>query len=143
MSTTVRMMILAAACCAVAGCASKGSSAATEREAASLARYEAAAGEPANSFRFFRLDGFTVLGENALAVWSNPRQAWLLTVEEPCNDLRWSLALNITSFSGRVHTRTDSVQGCRILTIRPVDVAALRESEKAARGEIKVQEREA
>ncbi|MGL6291010.1 MAG: DUF6491 family protein [Silanimonas sp.] len=136
-------MLLAATCGALAGCASKGSSAATEREAASLARYEAAAGEPTNSFRFFRLDGFTVLGENALAVWASPRQAWLLTVEEPCTELRWSLALNITSFSGRVFTRSDSVQGCRILTIRPVDVAVLRESEKAARSEIKVQEREA
>jgi hypothetical protein len=137
-----RILVVAVASGVLAACSSTGSTASTEREAASLARYEAAAGDAVGSFRFFRLDGFTVLGESAVAVWASPRQAWLLTLEEPCTELRWSLALNLTSFSNRVYTRTDSVQGCRILSIRPVDVAALRDSEKASRAEIKVSQRE-
>ena len=143
MSPMTRLSAVAAAVLALVACSSTGSSASTERESASLARYEAAAGEPVDSFRFFRLDGFTVLGENALALWANPREAWLLTVDEPCTELRWSLALNVTSFSNRVHARSDSVQGCRIRSIRPIDVAALRESEKEARTDIKVQQRDA
>lgn len=141
MSKTVRWMALPAAL-AMVGCTTTGSATATEREAASLARYAEAAGDPVDSFRFFRLDGYTVLGENALAVWTGPRQAWLLTVDEPCSELRWSSALSMTSFSNRVYTRSDSVQGCRIRTIRPVDVAALRESETSARAEISTKERD-
>jgi hypothetical protein len=127
----------------LAACATPGSA---EREAASLARFEAAAGEPVPSFRFFSLDGYTSLGERHVAVWTRPREAWLVQVDEPCFDLRWALGIGLTSNLGRVHARFDRVvvgsQRCRITEIRPIDVAALRESERAARASITAQERE-
>ena len=148
MSWMFRFSVLAAASLAMAGCSSLGSTAATEREAASLARHEAAAGEPVASFRFFRIDGYNVLGENALAVWTGPRQAYLVAVEEPCHGLRWSLSIGVTSSMSRVYTDFDRVQtqdgSCRIRSIRPLDVAALRKSEKSARqAPVEVVEREA
>lgn len=139
METLSRSLLVVAVALALAACTSTGGAA--SREAASLARYEAAAGETVDSFRFRRLDGFTVLGDDALAIWTSQREAWLLTVDEPCTELRWAIALKLTSFSNRVFARTDKVQGCRIRSIRPVDVAALRESEQAARGAITVGER--
>ncbi len=148
MTSTFRMVVLAAASLAMAGCSSLGSVAANEREAASLARYESAAGEPVGSFRFFRIDGYTPLGDQAVAVWTGPRRAYLLTVEAPCPELRWSLSIGVSSSMNRVHADFDRVQtrdgSCRIRSIRPVDVAALRESEKAARqAPVEVVEREA
>jgi hypothetical protein len=148
MISMLRIAALAAASLALAGCSSLGSTAATEREAASLARYEAAAGEPVGSFRFFRIDGYRVLGEHAVAVWTGPRQAYLVAVEEPCPGLRWSLAIGVTSSMSRVYADFDRVQtrdgSCRIQSIRPIDVAVLRESEKTARqAPVEIVEREA
>lgn len=148
MPSMFRVLAMAAAFLALAGCSSLDSKTATEREAASLARHEAAAGEPVNSFRFFRIDGYNVLGENALAVWTGPRQAYLLAVEEPCHGLRWSLSIGVTSSMSRVYTDFDRVQtqdgSCRIRSIRPLDVAALRDSEQAARqASVEIVEREA
>jgi hypothetical protein len=136
MDTTMRWALVLAGACVVTGCATGGTSKASQREAASLARYEAAAGEPVRSFRYFRLDNFVVLGEDTLAVWSNPRQAWLLTVDAPCPGLRWSMTLGMTSSFNRVYAGADAIQveqsRCRIRSIRPVDVAALRGSEREA-----------
>ena len=138
MTTMFRKALPALCAFGLAACASTGGGMrAADREAASLARYEAAAGEAVDSFRYFRLDGFTVLGDSELAVWTSPRQAWLLTVDDPCPGLRWALNVGLSARFGRVYTRSDTIMverdTCRIRTIRPVDVAALRDSEKAAR----------
>jgi|JI81BgreenRNA_FD_contig_111_172639_length_760_multi_2_in_0_out_0_1 hypothetical protein len=147
MMPMIRTLALPAAMLVSVGCATVGPTAATEREAASLARYEAAAGAPVASFRFFRIDGYTALGDHAVAVWTGARQAYLLTVAEPCPELRWSLSIGVTSSMSRVYADFDRVQtrdgSCRIRSIRPIDVAALRESEKAARqAPVEVVERE-
>ena len=147
MNPIFRITALAAVSLAITGCSSLGSTTAAEREAASLARYEAAAGEAVPSFRFFRIDGFTTLGDHVVAVWAGPRQAYLLTVEEPCLELRWSVSIGVTSSLNSVYANFDRIQtrdgSCRIRSIRPIDVAALRESEKAARqAPVEVVERE-
>lgn len=108
-----------------------------DREAAALARYEAAAAEPVASFRFQRLDGYTVLGPERVVVWTRPREAFLLAVDAPCSELPWVSAIGLTSSLGSVHARFDAVlagrERCRIREIRPVDVKALREAERKAR----------
>lgn len=107
------------------------------RETVALARYEAAAGEPVPSFRFLRLDGYTVLGSDRVVIWTRPREAFLLAVDAPCSELPWVSAIGLTSSLGGVYARFDAVlagrQRCRIREIRPVDVAALREAERKAR----------
>jgi len=119
----------------LAGCASTGPA---QREAAALARFEAAAGEPVTHFRFFRLQGFTVLGEQSLAVWTGPRQAWLLRVDAPCNELRWAPKIGLSSGFGQVSARFDRVLAgrdrCRIIEIRPIDTRALRAETAQAPG---------
>lgn len=121
---------------------SGASTAASSLEAASLARYEAAAGEPVDNFRLFKLDGYTVLGDKAVAVWATPRRAWLVTLATSCNDIDRSLTLDTSSLPHHVvFKRNDVVRSCRVDTIRPVDVAALRESERASGAEISVAQR--
>ena len=138
---------------ALSGCASvaggspaPGSRAAAVAEGASgaelaaLARFEAVAGDAVPHFRLLQVSGYTAFGERHLAVWTRAHQAWLLTVEGPCTRLPWATGLGITSSLGRVHARFDRVlvdgERCRILTIRPVDVEALREGERRPPGAI-------
>lgn len=131
---------------ALAGCATGRLS-----DADRLALYRQHAGEPVRDFQYFsRLDGWTELGDSALAVWTRPGQAYLLELSGPCNDLEYAPAISITNQMGRVSARFDDVlvvggpesirMPCRIQTIRPLDVKALKASEKELR-EAKLQER--
>lgn len=133
-------LLLIVGLCATAGCATGDRMSASEREAASLARYEAASGEPVRSFRYFRIDHFVALGENALAVWTTQRTAWLLTVDSGCPELQWSMKIGIDAQLNRVYANSDAIvvgQGrCLVRSIREVDVAALRASEKASRAPV-------
>ena len=131
--------LLAAA--ALSGCATDGK----QTDAEKLAFYRDHAGEPVKDFQYFgRLSGWTPLGDGALAVWTRPSEGYLLELTGPCQDLDYAMAISITQFGSRVSARFDDVvpQGagtssikipCRIETIRPLDVKALRASEKEMR----------
>lgn len=117
-----------------------------------LELYRAHAGESVGSFNFSgRLNGWTPLGDSALAVWTRPGEAYLLELSGPCQDLEYATAIGLTSNINRVHERFDRVLvrspgsmniPCFIQTIRPLDVTALRASEKELR-EARTEEREA
>lgn len=148
MDTSKLMRIAAStALLALAACASSaGPDAAGKR-----ALYQAHAGEPVPSFRFFgSINGWTPLGDSALVVWTRPAEAWLLALQGPCPDLEFAPAIGLTSQMNRVHASFDKViargagamrMPCHIGEIRPLDVKALRASEKELR-EAQVQERE-
>jgi len=112
-------------------------------DSAKLALYRSHAGEPVRSFHFFgRLDSWTPLGDRAVAVWTRPREAWLLDLDGPCNGLEYTVAIGLTSSAGTVSARFDKVLvrdgspmslPCIIQTIRPLDVAALKAAEHGQR----------
>ncbi|MFT4256114.1 MAG: DUF6491 family protein [Pseudoxanthomonas sp.] len=124
-----------------------------QTDAERLALYREHAGEPVRDFQYFgSLNGWNPLGEQALAVWTRPNQAYLLEFTGPCRDLDYAPAISISNLMGRV-SRFDSIQvlgggsggfrvPCRIDTIRPLDVKALKQAEKELR-EVKLIEREA
>ena len=124
---------------AVGGCASAGRLSDTE----TLALYKAHAGAPVSSFNFFgRLDSWTPLDNRTLAVWTKPRQAYLLTLFGPCNDLQYTPVIGLTSQMGQVTRGFDKVlvRGggvanvpCAIQTIQPLDVSSLKQAERGAR----------
>lgn len=139
-------MMLAAV---LGGCATTGKLTSAER----LDLYRAHAGEPVKSFRYFgSLNGWTELGDSALAVWTKPNEAWLLNLSGPCMDLSFAPAISITNMMGQVSARFDRVivhgsspmahVPCRIDSIQPLDVKTLRASEKQLR-EAKISERAA
>lgn len=109
----------------------------TERTAEQLQRYLDAAGEPVPSFRYFSFNSWTPLGKEHLAVWTRPREAWLIQVMPLCHDLEFAHNIALTSSINRVYARFDKIivsnYTCRIQAIRPIDVAKLRDLQKAAR----------
>lgn len=122
------------------------------RDADRLALYRANAGEPVPSFRYFgRINGWTPLGGEAVALWTRPNEAWLLSLRGPCPDLDFARAIQVTHQLNTVNARFDKVvplgggvQGripCFIEEIRPLDVAGIREAERARREGVEAVER--
>ncbi|WP_312369866.1 DUF6491 family protein [Stenotrophomonas sp.] len=144
-----KMLVAAMLAATLAGCATTGKLSSDER----LQLYRSHAGAPVNSFKYFgSLNGWTELGDSALAVWTRPNEAWLLNLGGPCMDLSYAPAITVTNMMGQVSVRFDRVivhgsgpmahVPCRIDSIQPLDVKALRASEKEMR-EAKIAERAA
>ena len=149
MKSLMPLVLLAAT--ALSGCATGGK----QTDAEKLAFYRGHAGEPVKDFQYFgRLNGWTPLGDGAVAVWTKPSEGYLLELFGPCTDLGSAPAISLSNSMGRVSSRFDSVYvlggggnttmriPCRIQTIRPLDVKALRQAQQELR-EAKVVEREA
>ncbi|MBU8976381.1 MULTISPECIES: DUF6491 family protein [unclassified Lysobacter] len=120
-------------------------------DAERLALYRANAGAPVGNFQYFgRLDGWTPLGNTALAIWTRPSTVYLLELGGTCQDLDFANAITVTNQMGRVYARFDKVivlgrgtnqMPCWIQEIRPIDVKALRAAEQEKR-EAQTAERE-
>ncbi|MEZ0472180.1 DUF6491 family protein [Luteimonas salinilitoris] len=133
-----RILSIVFATFALGGCASTGMS-----DAEKLELYRDNAGEPVPHFRFFgRINGWTPLGDSAVAVWTKPREAYLLELSGPCPDLPYTPAISLTSNMNQVYARFDKVMAlnrssiqipCHIREIRPLDVNAIREAERQLR----------
>lgn len=109
------------------------SAAAPTTQERALARYEAYAGPPVQSFSWLgRFDSWEALGKDRLLVYTTPRDAYLLKIGPPCN-LRFVLyKVGITSAHSTVYQGLDSIVvsdtlgggpwDCPIQEIRPLDV---------------------
>lgn len=116
-----------------------------------LALYRAHAGEAVGSFSFFgRINGWTSLGDSALAVWTRPNEGYLLELSGPCPDLEYTHSIGLTSNMNRVYARFDKVLvsspgaigfPCHIQTIQRLDMQALKVSERELR-EARIEQRE-
>lgn len=96
-------------------------------------RYEAWAGEPVDFFHVKTVLNWTVAGKYELLVWNGPAEAWLLKVMKPCGNLHFADVMQLSSTMDRVsRVETVTVDGmaCRIDSIRPVDVVAMRAAER-------------
>lgn len=123
----------------VSGCSSTGLS-----DAQTLALYRAHAEAPVRNFHYAnRLTGWNAIGDNALAVWTKPNEAYLLELDNGCAGLGSTSTILITNLLGQVSAGLDRVQlidsprgfntTCRIQSIRPLETKALRASQKALR----------
>lgn len=128
------------ACIALGALLAACSSTPRMSDADKYALYDAHAGEAVDHFRYFgSINGWTPLGDSALAVWTRPSEAWLLDLSGPCQDLAFTNAIGLTSSMGRVNARFDKVlvrstgsinMPCHIRQIRPLDVKAVRAAVK-------------
>ena len=93
-------------------------------------RHERFAGADLDEIRNYRLYRWQPLGETALAIWANPGDLYLVDVESPCNGLDWAKTIGTDGRNRTLMARFDSIvfgnQRCRVMRIRPVDVAAMR-----------------
>lgn len=142
------LLATAALCLTLVACATTGRLTSDQR----LALYRAHAGPPQPSLQYFgSLNGWTELGDSALAVWTRPGEAYLLELRGPCQGLDYAPAIGLTSQMGQVSARFDKVlvrdptpgpaTPCFIGSIRKLDVKAVRASEKELR-QAQVEERE-
>lgn len=143
------LLATAALCLTLVACATTGRLTSAQR----LELYKAHAGPPQDSLQYFgSLNGWTALGDSALAVWTKPSEAFLLELRGPCQGLDYAPAIGLTSQMGRVSARFDKVlvrdptpgpmnMPCFIGSIRKLDVKALRASEQELR-QAQLQERE-
>lgn len=138
-----------AAALALGGCATNPA----QRDAERLALYRAHAGPPVPSVQYFgSLNGWTPLGEDAIALWTRPSQAVLVEFVGGCPDIDFARAIRVSNQGGRVYARFDDVAvidgspmraiPCRIATLRPLDVKAIRAQERGLR-EAQAAERQA
>ncbi len=107
--------------------------------------YNALAGASVNSVLFTRLMGwhsvdatYRAAGPTQLVVQTGMKNAYLLTLYSPCRDLDFSIQIALTSSGHQLSAGFDKVlipghESCRIKTIQPIDVKAMRAAEKAAR----------
>lgn len=135
-----RLLPLLLLALAAAGCATGTA----QRDAERLALYRAHAGAPVDSIRYFgRLDGWTPLGDDALALWTRPNEAWLVELQGGCPDLPYAYGITVSQQLSRIHARFDRIHvvapsptmriPCFIREIRPLDVKALRAAERERR----------
>jgi|SRR5829696_10165827 len=130
----LRNWVILAAVAALTACAAMKN---RETDVQTLARYMDYAGEPVDSFSYLgRFDGWRSLGRDRVVVWTGVNDAYLLTVQQPCQDLQFAQRIGVTSTGSTVSRGFDSVkvgnnQTCRITEIRPVNYKDLKAAEKA------------
>ena len=116
------------------GCASSLPTPA-ERDSRRLSEYEQYAGPPIDEFHFWRMDRWESLGREAIVVWTQPSEAYLIRVTPPCPGLGFAHGVGVSSTGRRVNRHFDYVtfeqQRCRSAQIRPIDVKALRAERRA------------
>jgi len=108
-----------------------------ETQDKALSAYLPYAGEPIDRFRFWDLQRWELVGDYKVVVWPRLNEAYLLTVDAPCQDLRWAQTIGLTSTANSVSRRFDSVvvgkDKCRINEIRPIDYRKYLADRKAAK----------
>ena len=110
-----------------------------------VALYRAHAGEPVPSIRKWNNMRWRVLSEDALVVWTRTNEVHLFEFRNRCTGLRTARTITISNFGGLVSARLDSVTitaptsaansmiGCRISTIRPLDMQAINDTKRDMR----------
>jgi Family of unknown function (DUF6491) len=95
--------------------------------------YSDYAGEPVKSFYMDSLDGWSPASKNQVVVWTRLNQAYLVTVNGYCPDLRYANVIGVTSTGNTVDKFEKVLVGrdrCFIREIRPIDTKQMREDRK-------------
>jgi len=96
------------------------------------ARYERFAGAPVDEFAMVELFRSQVVGPQDVVIWATIREAYLVRVQQPCRQLEWAHGLSVSQAQKwKVSRKFDSINvgtPCRIVEIRPIDLAAMREA---------------
>ena len=106
--------------------------------------YNALAGASVNTAFFSSLTGWHAVDSNSaygptqLVIQTSIKNAYLLTLYSECRDLDFSVQIALTSSGHQLSAGFDKIlipnrPSCRIKTIQPINVKAMRAAEKAAR----------
>ena len=102
--------------------------------------YREYVGEPVKSFYMVNYDGWTPVSDHSLVVWTGINEAYLITVNGYCPDLKFANAIAVTSTGNTVDKFEKVIVGrdsCFIDEIRPVDTKQMKEDRKLLREQMK------
>ncbi|MEP7043453.1 MAG: DUF6491 family protein [Dokdonella sp.] len=107
-----------------------------ETQQKNLDRYTPYLQEPVDQFQYWSLYKWQLVGAEKIVVWTTVKDAFLLTVEQPCSQLQWANGITLTTQESRfVSRRIDYVNAggdrCRIVEIQPLDYARLLKDDDA------------
>ena len=107
-----------------------------ERQDATLAQFEAHAGQPVEQIRtFMGIDRWQALAPDKVVIWTSVNRAWLLTLRAPCSGLEFQQTIGISSNNNIIDRRFDKIyfenQMCFFSQIQPVDYKALKQERRA------------
>jgi hypothetical protein len=134
----IRLVVAATLAGMLGACATSGPTY-SQRMQQRQAAYATAAGAPVRSFQFFNLWSWEPLSNTQLAVYTRPNQAWLVDVEDNCQNLWFTNTIGLTANASQVQVHFDKVLTgrtyipCTIMQIRPVDLARLKVEQQAQR----------
>ena len=103
-----------------------------QMEEVELAVYSKHAGEPIDQIRSFRFISWQPVSDNTLLLEARLNDWYLITVSGPCMNLPFAHTIAFETHINTLQARFDSIRvegepvPCRIETIRPVDVKAVK-----------------
>ncbi len=109
---------------------------ANQRQDEQRDRFHQYAGAPIPQFTYLgRYYSWTSIGRYELVVWTTINDAYLITVEPPCEELPFVERIGLTSTSSTVSQRFDFVKvhgmNCFIKSIQPVDYLKMKQDRRA------------
>jgi hypothetical protein len=107
-----------------------------QREDAQRDRYHQYAGAPIPQFTYLgRYDSWTAIDRYELVVWTTINDAYLITVQPPCEDLQFTNRIGLTQTANTVSQRFDFVKvhgmNCFIKSIQPVNYLKMKQDRRA------------
>jgi hypothetical protein len=131
----IKKVAVAALIAGVVGITGCATGLARHTEAAPPSDYITFAGPPIAGFHAFRLHSWESIGSDQLVIWSNPWDAYLLTVWPTCIGLPFAHAIGLKTHTGSV-SRLDSIvlpdrTHCPISDIRRIDLKKVHEARDA------------
>jgi hypothetical protein len=132
-SAVARPLVALAAACVATGALAQT----RETQQKSLEKYQPYVGEPVERFQFWKMVEWELVAPDKVVVWTTIKDAFLITVEQPCSDLEWAKGIGVSSSQHFVHTRIDAVEfrheRCPIAEMRPIDYKRYLEDRDSAR----------
>ena len=134
---------------AVAGGCVAGSWVAAGAVGAPHIDYERLADEPVASVRFIRLRDWEALDDRTIVLWVGRQEPYLVKLDGTCVGLTFNITIGVTSSNHRLAAGFDRVLtadgNCRIVSIQPLDYAALQTAriEMRAGRDVRVSDRTA
>ncbi len=113
-----------------------------DREAEQRDRYHQYAGPAVDSFTYLgSYNGWTAIDEHELVVWTTNNDAYLITVESPCENMLFANRIGLTQTSHTVYQKFDFVKvgrwKCMIKSIQPVNYLQMRKDMRQKSAEAK------
>jgi hypothetical protein len=117
-----------------------------ERDQEQLDRYLRYAGAPVDHVTYLgNYDNWQSVSQYQLVLWTNINDAYLITVNPPCENLQFAQRIAVTQTANTIYSRFDAVLvkhwRCQISEIRPIDYLRLRQDRRAERAQEKAEQK--